>query len=341
TFGINYPISPKLRYSYPRASASVLCNIAHALVAVPKFYTQVLHLMNKMNLPCPFGPLTAEPSMCREARAMSGVFGTGGEKEAPNEAGEEDALNPVLSSESETESELESDEEFKSLLNKKNLEPKRILKRKSKQMKRPRLETLKQSLLIESSSKPSKENAASVQEVFEVPSVNPKKKFNVHVQNTPGLGAGATTAQEVASEGFGKLYPQVKEGKTSQPKESSQFITQEELSKNRIPESEWPIIPVFKNYSPGTPSNRLYIKNLSKTATGFDLRHIFGKYLPPESDDEATKSNIRVMKEGRMKGQAFVTFPSTEAASLALKHTNGYILKDKPIVIVFGKVKAA
>lgn len=47
------------------------------------------------------------------------------------------------------------------------------------------------------------------------------------------------------------------------------------------------------------------------------------------------------MKEGRMKGQAFVTFPSEKQASEALTDTNGYILNDKPMVVVFGKVKKA
>lgn len=51
--------------------------------------------------------------------------------------------------------------------------------------------------------------------------------------------------------------------------------------------------------------------------------------------------SIRLMKEGRMKGQAFVTFPSEKQASEALTDTNGYILNDKPMVVVFGKVKSA
>jgi len=35
----------------------------NAIIAVPKLYTQVLHLMNKMNLPAPFGPVTKTPSL--------------------------------------------------------------------------------------------------------------------------------------------------------------------------------------------------------------------------------------------------------------------------------------
>lgn len=40
------------------------------------------------------------------------------------------------------------------------------------------------------------------------------------------------------------------------------------------------------------------------------------------------------MKEGRLKGQAFVKMGSIERAVQALKEVNGYLLYEKPIVIV-------
>lgn len=55
-FGLNYPRPPNLNYLYPPATPEIIANISGALLAVPKLYTQVLHLMNKMNLPPPFGP---------------------------------------------------------------------------------------------------------------------------------------------------------------------------------------------------------------------------------------------------------------------------------------------
>lgn len=51
--------------------------------------------------------------------------------------------------------------------------------------------------------------------------------------------------------------------------------------------------------------------------------------------------HIRVLQEGRMKGQAFVTLPSVELAQAARKHTNGYILADKPMVVCFAKAKSS
>lgn len=44
--------------------------------------------------------------------------------------------------------------------------------------------------------------------------------------------------------------------------------------------------------------------------------------------------DIRLMKEGRMKGQAFITLPSEDKAKKALRDVHGYILQGKPMVIV-------
>jgi hypothetical protein len=57
-----YPPNPQLRYRYPELTPSTLLNIANAIASVPKLYTQVLHLMNKMSLPPPFfGPQILHP----------------------------------------------------------------------------------------------------------------------------------------------------------------------------------------------------------------------------------------------------------------------------------------
>ena len=43
------------------------------------------------------------------------------------------------------------------------------------------------------------------------------------------------------------------------------------------------------------------------------------------------------MQEGKLRGQAFVTFQNVGQATLALNETNGYLLKDKPMVVQFGR----
>lgn len=60
--GVDYPFPPHLEYAYPLPDGNILTNIVNALIAVPRFYTQVLHLMNKMNIPAPFrAPLPTPP----------------------------------------------------------------------------------------------------------------------------------------------------------------------------------------------------------------------------------------------------------------------------------------
>lgn len=44
--------------------------------------------------------------------------------------------------------------------------------------------------------------------------------------------------------------------------------------------------------------------------------------------------DIVLMKEGRMKGQAFIGLPSEKSAEKALRDTNGYVLHEKPLVVV-------
>lgn len=63
-FNLKYPINPKLTYDYPPINPIICQNIANSLYKYPKFYTQTLHLMNKMNLPCPLVDYVREPFLC-------------------------------------------------------------------------------------------------------------------------------------------------------------------------------------------------------------------------------------------------------------------------------------
>lgn len=62
-------------------------------------------------------------------------------------------------------------------------------------------------------------------------------------------------------------------------------------------------LPKFHNYESGTPSVKLYLKNVSSTASEDDLRKFLKKI--PERDI----ISIQLMK-GRMKGQVFLEFTS-------------------------------
>uniref|UniRef100_A0A1B8XT91 RNA-binding region-containing protein 3 n=1 Tax=Xenopus tropicalis TaxID=8364 RepID=A0A1B8XT91_XENTR len=139
--------------------------------------------------------------------------------------------------------------------------------------------------------------------------------------------------------GFGKIYPaqapdiddNEEEEDDDLPKE---FISRRALEKGRITKEEMRKTSVFKNYEPGEPNCRLYVKNLSKQAEEKDLKFIFGRFIDFSSETEKNMFDIRLMKEGRMKGQAFIGFPTEDVAAQALKHVHGYVLHDKPMVIV-------
>lgn len=53
---INYSPNPQLKYKYPDPTPEIISNMMNSIATVPRLYYQVLHLMNKMNLPPPFGP---------------------------------------------------------------------------------------------------------------------------------------------------------------------------------------------------------------------------------------------------------------------------------------------
>lgn len=150
---------------------------------------------------------------------------------------------------------------------------------------------------------------------------------------------------------FGILLPLIKPpapDEKKKPTESPQHneglddikcISTEELASNQIPHKDLSVLPVFKNYHPGAPTCRLYIKNCAKTVVKEDLEFIYNRYRLPVGDTPS-QFDIRLMQEGRMKGQAFVTLESVEVAQKALKETNGYILKTKPLVVVFARSAA-
>lgn len=109
-------------------------------------------------------------------------------------------------------------------------------------------------------------------------------------------------------------------------------VSLEDIQNNRLAIEEIKNLPRFENYAPGELSEILYLKNLSNKVHQQDLESIFNKFLPEGADI----IEYRVLT-GRMRGQAFITFPDTNSASRALEHVNGYLLKDRPIIIQYGR----
>ncbi|XP_020907510.1 RNA-binding region-containing protein 3 [Exaiptasia diaphana] len=324
--GIKYKSNPNLRYLYPPPNTAILTNIAHTLACVPKFYVQVLHLMNRMNLPAPFGPVTPTPPSIGERHTND---------------------NRISSEESEMESD-EEDKEKRARLN--------TLQKKSK----PELQSTKRVKLKPTKGPlPKKQKTSSsikqesVEEAFEQTAHQLRKiEFNLNDAITSIFDAGPPQMEipndSVAKgssvvEGFGKFEPQPDVpldehvDDATNMEESDDFITLKELEANRMSQKELNTTSALKNYSVGEVTSRLYVKNLAKQVEEKDLQYIFGRYVDFSSEEEKDRFDIRHMKEGRMKGQAFITLPSESKAKRALKDVHGYILHGKPMVIQFAR----
>ncbi|MGH0134812.1 UNVERIFIED_CONTAM: hypothetical protein FKN15_052598 [Acipenser sinensis] len=260
-----------------------------------------------------------------------------------------------FSSEEESEYETEDDEEkermvrLMGLANQPSKRPQR--KKLPSSRKKPKLKDL---LYVPKPDSHSSHSTLQPSDVFEQPQSCEQKKIEFHISaNVSGILEGGllqeenrhetTEVEETANEeegvGFGKIYPtpltndQEEGGDEDEDEDDipSEFISRRELEKGRISKEEIKRLSVFKKYEPGDPTCRLYVKNVAKQIEEKDLKYIFGRYIDFSSDTERNMFDIVLMKEGRMKGQAFIGLPSEKAASKALKETNGYVLYDKPM----------
>lgn len=257
---INLDLPPPhhLRYSYPDPNHHVLANIAYTLSINKKFYYQVLHLMNRMNLPAPFDPVEGvQPHIFQKVETIDNyttMYET----------------DPELS-ESEMESE---DDESKSKVSNQLI-----------QLKRPKSKCFKPKRLKVVSGATPKTSKLEVSHVFDKVDYEKHKKIEVKVsaELKPAEGPPAD------SEGFGIIYSSKNEAKQEEIKDnlsdddiSGDCISKEELANNRLSSADIKTLPVFKNYHPGAPSCRLYVKNLAKTVTTDDLKFIYKRFISLE-----------------------------------------------------------
>ncbi|XP_051866838.1 RNA-binding region-containing protein 3 [Pristis pectinata] len=346
SLGLTYPTNPCLKYLYPPPTSVILANIANAMASVPKFYVQVLHLMNKMNLPAPFGPITARPPMYEEYFPAPPPMPPLPPEEPPIPEEEMD-----VSSEEESEYESGSEEDKERMVRLMGLAtqpPRQPQKRKRASVrKRPRLKDL---INVTKAPSQSSHPAVPPSEVFDQPQPQGQRKIEFHISaDVSSLleGGGERRAEpqensEPQSSGFGKIQPApvcLKSENEEEEEEEipSEFISRKQLAKGKITRDEMENTPMFKNYNPGEPTCRLYVKNLAKQVEEKDLKFIFGRYVDFTSQTERNMFDIRLMKEGRMKGQAFIGLPNEQAAAKALKEVNGFVLSEKPMVVQFAR----
>ncbi|MQL91397.1 hypothetical protein Taro_024018 [Colocasia esculenta] len=301
--GVDYPFPPYLSYEYPPPDGNILTNIVNTLIAVPRFYTQVLHLMNKMNIPAPFRMALPTPPL-------------------PPTVPPPPPPPPPVSSKptaypSSDESEMESSEEVDT--------------DSGYSRKRVKLGAIVG---------PAVDGGVAHEDVGLKPASLVPKEIPMIKKKNPLLQikiAPKPSNNEFRDDEMTLKTPLEPAGDHLEPKP---YATIDEIERGKLPPEELLSLPMFKNYTPGNPATVLYMKNLAKDVIVDDFYFIFGSLF---GNVEEAKSGlgVKLMQEGRMRGQAFVTFPSVDLAQRALNLGNGFVFKGKPMVIQFGRNPAA
>ncbi|XP_039263691.2 RNA-binding region-containing protein 3-like [Styela clava] len=374
-FGLKYPANPGLKYKYPSPNADILINICSAFLTVPRLYTQTLHLMNKMNLVPPFNPATTVPPMLVEhiQKLCNLSYNVLGNKQSNNTdiPTEPDKLDVVEMSESESEYESGEDNDDKTVSLNMNV-PERVLKarkrRKEKSLKvgerkRRKLKnlitdntTLKSSTLVETVDRSIAFEESTVDMIKKPIDIKLPSALDISTQVQESkkddlpeteLAVGVDHASELndtQTEGFGRLLPVKSTGEDDDNTADNttetvikDYITEQQLESGKLSKKEMSNSSLYDKYQKGEPTSRLYIKNLSKQVTEKDLKFIFGRFVNFNDENESNMFDVRLMTQGRMKGQAFIGMPNIEAATRALRATNGYQLINKPMVVHFAR----
>ncbi|GAA6004891.1 RNA recognition motif domain-containing protein [Rhodotorula paludigena] len=73
----------------------------------------------------------------------------------------------------------------------------------------------------------------------------------------------------------------------------------------------------------------LFVKNLNYKTTGDDIYDLFGRY--------GSIRQVRLGREGKAKGTAFVVYEDVMDAKMAFDHLNGFHLMDRYLVVLYHK----
>lgn len=329
-FDLEQPPPPYLYYEYPKINRDIIDSICIALEVSPTFYIQVLHLMNRMNLDPPF--VAGDKSLNYKSSApvqLTTVSTQTDEIMWQNLI--RNKRKCVESDESELETSSATDSETDAVKQKAMSRPDKgdLIKRKQRKLlKMQRLQT----------EHVPNEKPINIEDAFDV---NPSMKLTSQIKMIIPHEIKAPVEQmDIESSEITETEPQTAEVN---------------IEENRIPADQLKSHPLFQNYIAGPISNCLYIKNIAKEVTEDDLRAIYNRYLEKNCNGKGNirSIDIRLMTTGRMRGQCFVTFDGPylnfdEAAETsaffmvekALRETNGLIVKNKPLVVVYGKGKS-
>jgi U11/U12 small nuclear ribonucleoprotein 65 kDa protein len=151
------------------------------------------------------------------------------------------------------------------------------------------------------------------------------------------------SSMESSNQGFGRIDPIPSAISTMDTTEQRQvlhvplpLVPLEDIIKHRLSDEQLHLYDngrLYKNYQRGAPSQRLYIKNLNNKHVDERILHsIYDRY-----SDESFPIDIRLLRDGKMKGQAFISLPNEDIALRALNDTNGYVLYEKPMIVQFAR----
>nr|XP_043638442.1 U11/U12 small nuclear ribonucleoprotein 65 kDa protein isoform X2 [Erigeron canadensis] len=296
-------------YAYPPPDGNILTNILNALIAVPRFYTQVLHLMNKLNIPAPFRAALPTPPLPPSAPAPH--------PPPPPPVDTNSSLVNLSSGESELESSDEEDVGARGTTG-------------------PRRKRIKREAIVG----PAVNKDIAHEAVGLKPATLVPKEIPMIKKKNPVLQIKIAPKQTQTSEQVDNNVVEEIEEVENNSLNTKPFATVEELEHGKLPPEEILSLPMFKNYKAGNPAPVLYIKNLAKDVVTDDFYFVFGTFF---GNIETAKESlsVKLMQEGRMRGQAFVTFPTIDIAHRALNLVNGFVFKGKPMIIQFGRNTSA
>lgn len=294
-------------YLYPPLDVDIVANIVRALAEVPHFYTQTLHLMNKLHLPAPFGP---------QKHTTASTRARGAHHLGPQPKRRKKALTAPDDDLSTDESELESDAEEDTMQEQIGFISSAV--HAFQKVPTPALPTSKKHDTIQI--KLGGGAVVSGTATTTLPTGAPSSSAEVAVA-TPSTSSSTTTEPtETRAVECAPVRP----------------LTSEELAANRMPVSQLLQTKGYDKYQPGTPSHKLHLKNLhrKKEISPSELLRLFGSFVAPGQSPNDIE--IKVMT-GRMSGQAFVTLASQELATQALAAVHGYVLHGLPILVEYGR----
>lgn len=348
------PPPPHLRYNYPLVNRDIIDAISIALETSRKFYVQVLHLMNRMNLEPPFvsgdKKLKYEPHIEVNSSVQQTIRVNVSTQ--TEEIAWQNFIRKKRKRVASDESELESDDDDEEEMTKMTRTPQKVvndqiaLRSKHKhgrmlKMQRIQMNTngeKRQTIDTNCSIKVAFDSPAPVAKTIKI--IAPKQLQPIAVANEIPIETNLVDASDSL---------------TIEACASNAILTDAQINENRIPVDQLKTHPLFQNYVAGAVTNRLYIKNIAKEVTEEDLKAIYHRYLERNSNGvgNVRSIDIRLMQTGRMKGQAFVTFTGPyldsddhiddsqkyQIITKALNETNGLIVKSKVLVVTYGKKK--